>query len=196
MSKCFKFLNVKNHQILSNEIYDYLNKRTNLLSTPQLCFIDLDVKDVIKNVRSVRKFLATHKLVAKRLIIIMVPPGKTQDLHFDKHFDRLEPYVRILWPIRNCQGSTTKFFNSDPAKANLYYLKNKIPYYGTGDRLTSRMIDQFELTQPLVFDSGVAHSVHTASDATKYRISFSIGFDEDLEISQSVDSWSNFYSEI
>ena len=194
MSKCFKFLNVKNHQILSNEIYDYLGKRTKLLSNSQpIFFTDLDVKDVIKNVRSVRKFLATHKLVAKRLIIIMVPPGnQTQDLHFD----RLEPYVRILWPIRNCQGSTTKFFNSDPAKANLYYLKNKIPYYDTGDRLTSRMIDQFELTQPLVFDSGVAHSVHTASDATKYRISFSIGFDEDLEISQSVDSWSNFYSEI
>ena len=194
MKSVYKFLNISNYEKLSNEVYDYLSKRTTLLSDPRpIFFTDLDVKDVIKNVRSVRAFLARHKLVAKRFMIIIVPPGnQTQNLHFD----RLEPYVRILWPIRNCQGSTTKFFNSDPAKSRLAYLENKIPYYDPSDFLTSRMIDQFKLTQPLVFDSGVAHSIHTASDVTKHRISFSIGFDEDLEISQSVDSWSDFYSEI
>ena len=194
MKSIYKFLNIKNHEKLSNEVYDYLNKRTKLLSAPQpIFFSDLDVKDVIKNVKSVREFLTKHKLVAKRFMVIIVAPGnQTQNLHFD----RLEPYVRILWPIRNCQGSTTKFFNSDPAKAQIAYLKNKIPYYDPGDFTTSCVIDQFELTQPLAFDSGVAHSVHTASDVTKHRISFSIGFEENLKISQSVDSWSNFHSEI
>ena len=128
MKSIYKFLNISNHKKLSEEVYDYLGKRTKLLSNSQpIFFTDLDVKDVIKNVRSVREFLARHNLVAKRFMIIMVPPGnQTQNLHFD----RLEPYVRILWPIRNCQSSTTKFFNSDPAKANLYYLKNKIPSLG------------------------------------------------------------------
>ena len=194
MKSIYKFLNISNHKKLSEEVYDYLGKRTKLLSNSQpIFFTDLDVKDVIKNIRSVREFLARHNLVAKRFMIIMVPPdNQTQNLHFD----RLEPYVRILWPIRNCQSSTTKFFNSDPAKARIEYLENKIPYYVPGDFLTSSKIDQFKLTQPLVFDSSVAHSVHTTSDVTKTRISFSIGFEENLEISQSVDSWSNFHSEI
>jgi len=194
MSKCFKFLNVKNHQILSDEVYDYLNKRTNLLSVPQpLFFNELNVKDILKNVKSVREFLTKNNLVAKRFIVIIVPPSDQPD---NLHFDRLEPYVRILWPIRNCKKSVTKFFDADPAKAQIEYLDNNIPYYGFNHVDNLRMIDKFELKSPLVFDSGVAHSVHPAPNATKARISFSIGFDEDLEISQSVDSWSDFYSEI
>ena len=124
---------------------------------------------------------------------IIVPPG---DQINNLHFDRLEPYVRILWPIRNCEKSVTKFFDADPALVQIEYLENNIPYYGVYDMKNLRMIDQFELSSPLVFDSGIAHSVHPAPNATKTRISFSIGFDEDLEISQSVDSWSDFYSEI
>ena len=124
---------------------------------------------------------------------IIVPPG---DQINNLHFDRLEPYVRILWPIRNCEKSVTKFFDADPALVQIEYLENNIPYYGVYDMKNLRMIDQFELSSPFVFDSGIAHSVHPAPNATKARISFSIGFDEDLEISQSVDSWSNFYSEI
>lgn len=194
MSKCFKFLNVKNYQTLSNEVYDYLNKRTNLLSTVQpLFFNELNVKDVLKNVKSVRELLTKNNLVAKRFIIIIVPPSHQPN---NLHFDRLEPYVRILWPIRNCEKSVTKFFDADPALVQIEYLENKIPYYGIYDMENLRMIDKFELKSPLVFDSGIAHSVHPAPNSTKTRISFSIGFDEDLEISQSVDRWSNFYSEI
>jgi hypothetical protein len=194
MSTCFKFLDVKNYQILGNEVYDYLNKRTNLLRTPQpLFFNELDVKDVRKNVKSVREWLTKNRLVAKRFIVIIVPPGNQPD---NLHFDRLVPYVRILWPIRNCENSVTKFFNADPANAQIAYLENNIPYYRVDEFANLRMIDQFELSSPLVFDSGIAHSVHPAPNATKTRISFSIGFDEDLQISQSVDRWSNFYSEI
>jgi len=194
MKSIHKFLNIRNYEKLSHEVYDYLNKRTNLLSAPQPPFFnELNVKDILKNVKSVREFLTKNNLVAKRFIVIIVPPGNQPD---NLHFDRLAPYVRILWPIRNCEKSVTKFFDADPAKAHIEYLENKIPYYYPGDLVVSSMIDQFELTQPLVFDSGVAHNVHPAPNATKARISFSIGFDEDLEISQSVDSWSNFYSEI
>ena len=194
MSKCFKFLNITNHEKLSDEVYDYLNKRTNLLSTVQpLFFNELNVKDVLKNVKSVRELLTKNNLVAKRFMVIIVPPSNQLD---NLHFDRLEPYVRILWPIRNCKKSVTKFFDADPALVKIEYLENNIPYYGVYDAANLRMIDKFELKSPLVFDSGIAHNVHPAPNSTKARISFSIGFDEDLEISQSVDSWSDFYSEI
>jgi hypothetical protein len=73
----------------------------------------------------------------------------------------------------------------DTEKATNYF------YQIVGDQTWS-LIHEFELVQPVLIDVSVAHEVHTAPDAIDYRISFTMGFDQDLPISKTINAWSEF----
>ena len=194
MNTIYKFLNIKDHHIVSEQMFAFVRDHSGLLVLNPQFWTDLDVKTVLHHVPALSKLLKRNSLTPKQIAVIIVNPDNETDIHTDT----LEPYVRILWPVKNCAGSRTKFYDiprsflkvEPPGKAS-----TNIACYPTVDR-DWRFIGEVELTSPIVFDGSTAHAVHCAPrpyavpvHTDWFRITFTVGFDKTLPISTSVSAW-------
>ena len=191
MKLVYKFYDVENHQAISDEVYDYVVNHTDILKPREpIFFNDVDIFSMLKHTPLLAEFLQQQSLIAKQIAVAVVMPGANSHLHVDT----IDPYVRLLWPVRNCAGTCTKFY--DVPRECLELVHNTAGasniYYNIIGQQEWLSLGEIELTQPVVFDASVAHIVHSAPDATKPRISFTMGFDRDLPISKSVRSWFGF----
>ena len=195
MNKIWKYLDIDAHQAISDEVYQYLADHTDALLGEQY-FVDQSIHHMLRHCPLLTEFLNKNNLFPKRLATIVCLSHDEINIH--KDFDGEDPYVRILWPVKNCQGSKTKFWKV-PSDAGQLTTGG----YGTrdGPGITSiafpknydyEVIDEFELSSPLVFDGTYAHSIHPNPDLSGPRVSFTIGFDQDLPISKSIKAWFGF----
>jgi hypothetical protein len=192
MQPIWKFLEIDDHQAISDEVYQYMLDHTSMLDNHLTTFYnEMDIFQVLNYTPSLRKFLSDHGLVPEFIAIIIVLPSDHPD---NLHADQLTPYVRLLWPVKNCLGSVTKFhdISRDLFREEADKWASTSAYYRPTVKKDWPVIDQFELTQPLVFDVSVAHEICAAPNTTEPRISFTIGFDRDLPISKSVKAWFGF----
>jgi hypothetical protein len=194
MTTPYKFLNVKDHHIISEQMFAFIRDHSGLLILDPQFWTDLDVKTVLHHVPALSKLLKRNSLTPKQIAVIIVDPDPDVVIHTDT----LEPYVRILWPVKNCEGSRTKFYDiprsflkvEPPGKAS-----TNIACYPTVDR-DWRFLGEVELTSPIVFDGSIAHAVHCAPrpyavpvHTDWFRITFTVGFDKTLPISTLVSAW-------
>jgi hypothetical protein len=191
MKLVYKFYDVKNHQAIGDEVYNFVVNHSNILTPSRpVYFNDVSIPDMLTHTPMLVDFLQQSSLVPKQIAVIVVAPGAKLQLHVDT----ADPYVRILWPVKNCAGARTKFY--DVPREYLELERNSRDssniYYGITEQREWPSLGEIELTQPVIFDASVAHEVLPAPDATEHRISFTIGFDRDLPISKSVKSWFGF----
>jgi len=202
MTKPYKFLNIPDHEQVSQEVLAFLEQHTDLINACPQFWNPLEIKSVLRHVPSLMRFLKQHKLLPVEMVAIIFDPATT---YTRIHADPLETYVRILWPVKNCPGSVTKFYDipkelltegtetdwKDPSKVHLDHYTNvdQGVWYPPLDREWLPM-DQVELLAPIAFDGSVPHSVHPAP-GMDIRISFTIFFDKNLPISKSIDAWDN-----
>jgi hypothetical protein len=190
MRPIYKFLEVDNFHAISDEVYNYVVNHTDILKSQEpVFFTDTDVQHALEHVPLLSDFLNQRLLIPTKFSIIVVPANMDPYLHVDTK----DAFVRILWPVRNCKGSRTKFYDIPRKYLKLSRLPNEgVIYYDIIKQHNWEQVDEFELSAPLIFDASVAHAVHPAPDATGHRISFSLGFDRELPISQSVNAWFEF----
>ena len=186
MNKIFKFLDVDNHVQISNEVYGYIVAHTQVLDLANV-FVDQHIDHMLSCCTQLNAFLSAHSLVPNRLATIVCAGSLEIEMHRDN--DGQAPYVRILWPVRNCQGSKTKIWAVPKDSGTLMLDTNGIVYTGFSGDQKRIQLDEFELSQPVLFNASCAHSVHPAPGSTQTRISFTMGFDRDLPISKSIDAW-------
>jgi hypothetical protein len=191
MKLVYKFLDVNNFQTISDEVYDYVVNCTEILQSIHPTFYtDVNIPHILKHSPSLREFLDQKFLMPDLISVIVVPPWEIPYTHVDY----IDPYVRMLWPVRNCAGSRTKFYDV-PKEFLKLTADSKVStntYYHITEKRDWPLLGEVELIQPIVFDSSIAHAVHPAPDATEHRISFTLGFDKDLPISKSVKAWFGF----
>jgi hypothetical protein len=213
MQKPFKFLNILNHEQVSQEILLFLEHHTDLINDCPQFWNPVEIKKVLQHVPSLKKFLARYRLMPVQMSVVIFDPAT---MYTRIHSDPLETYVRILWPVKNCLGSFTKFYDvpkefliegtqnnwKDPDKNNLDHYTNieQGVYYATLDREWTE-IDQYELSAPIAFNGAVPHGVNPgpgnasprdhASVHQDFRISFTVLFDQNLPISKSIDAWTD-----
>jgi hypothetical protein len=191
MKLVYKFYDVDNYQAISDEVYDYVVNHTETLkSKTPVFFNDVDVFHMVKHTPMFTKFLQQHSLIPKQIAVVVVLPNALPDLHVDT----IDPYVRLLWPVKNCTGARTKFYDVPRECLKLEHNTRGSSniYYTIIEQRDWASLGEVELTQPVIFDASVAHEVHPAPNATEPRISFTIGFDRDLPISKSIKAWFGF----
>jgi hypothetical protein len=192
MRPIWRFLEVDNHQAISDQVYEYIINHTDILNPKHqpVFYTDVVVPHILKHSPLLRDFLDQRFLVPSYISIVVVPAYEVPYIHVDYS----DPYVRLLWPVKNCAGSRTKMYdipkeflvlNSDP-------IASTNTYYDITEERDWPVLAEIELLQPVVLDVSVAHAVHPAPDATGHRVSFTIGFDKDLPISKSVKAWFGF----
>jgi len=191
MKLVYKFYDVENHQAIGDEVYNYVVNHLDILtSRSPVYFNDVSIPSMLTHTPILVDFLKQSSLVPKQIAVVVVAPGKQLELHVDT----VDPYVRLLWPVKNCTGARTKFYDVPREYLKLEHnVKDSSNiYYGITEQREWPSLGEIELTQPVIFDASVAHEVLPAPDATEHRISFTIGFDRDLPISKSVKAWFGF----
>jgi hypothetical protein len=198
MTTIYKFLNVENHHVISEQMFAYIRDHSGLLvlNPPPQFWTDLDIKTVLHHVPELRKLLKRNSLTPQQIAVIIINPDGYP--HDELHVDKLDPYVRMLWPVKNCAGSRTKFYDvprsflrvDPPGKDS-----TNEAFYPTVER-DWRFLGEVELSSPIVFDASIAHSVHCAphpyavpAHTDWFRITFTVGFDRSLPISNLVSAW-------
>ena len=189
MRPVYKFLDVDNHQEISDEVYEYIVDHTDAILNKDY-FNDQSIHHMLSHCPLLVEFLNSRYLVPERLATIVC--SNTDKIHMHKDNDGADPYIRILWPVRNCQGSKTKIWRVPDGAGSLTSDSDGILFVDFPPNQECELIDEFELSSPLVFDASCAHSVHPNTDLTGHRISFTIGFDKNLPISKSIKAWFGF----
>ena len=193
MSSIYKFLNVDNHQVISDEIYNFVLNHSDLLGDDaKFLFSLMDIDDMLMHTPLLKKFLDEKSLQPTVIGIVVTHADSPSNLHVDYVDNPNTTYIRMLWPVRNCHDSRTIFYNVPNECIQLIEQPNGKPYYSIPDDQKLEYADEFQLTSPLVFDVSVAHEVVPAPDTTQHRISCSIGFDRNLAVSKSLEAWNDF----
>ena len=191
MSSIWRYLNIDNHQLIGDEMYNYLANHTDSLEHRTLSYYyETDGRQILRHCPLLVQFLKERDLDPVVLGIIICSAQRKLGLHIDR--DGADPWVRILWPVRNCQGSRTQFWRVPEGSGELMSNSDNLKYTSFPDHQVKELIDEFELTAPVVMNASVPHSVEANPDLEDIRISFTIGFDRDLPVSKSVKAWFGF----
>jgi hypothetical protein len=193
MSSIYKFLNVDNHQVVSDELYNFVLSHPKLWdSEEKFFFYHLDVAEVLVHTPLLQKFLSEKFLHPTVMGIVITHADSPSNLHVDYVDENTTSYIRMLWPVRNCHGSKTVFRNVPAESMELVEQPDGKRYYNIPTDQHWDCLGEFELTAPVLFNVVVPHEIVPAPNATQHRISCSIGFDRDLAISKSFDAWNGF----
>ena len=169
----YKPLDIPNFELISNKVFDYVQTNTDILLGDAF-WNWTNAQQVLTLIPELRTTLDRLNLVVDQISIIKTKPRSNLRVHID--YDK-EP--RILWPIRNCQGSYTKFFDVDPSNIlEQRGIKNDI-YYLILDPEKATLIDTLELTQPVMFKPWIAHGVWTNPECDEPRLTMTIKFKND-----------------
>jgi hypothetical protein len=188
-----KFLDIDNHQIISDEIYNFVSNHTDLLNSEEkFCFHDVDVANTLKHTPLLQKFLKEKLLQPTMIGIVVTHADSPSNLHADFVNILTATYIRILWPVKNCHGSRTVFYDVPKEHLKVVDQPNGKKYYSVPTDQDWAYLNEFELSSPVVFDTIVPHEVVPAPNSTDHRISCSIGFNKDLLLSKSFDAWNKF----
>jgi len=166
----YKFIDIPEHSLISDKVYNYVLNNTDII-TSNAIWNWTNQQEVLRVVPELKISMDNLQLEVERISIIKATPRATIRIHID--YDK-EP--RMLWPIKNCQGSYTKFFKVDPANIiEQRGVKNDIYYLITKPELAEQL-DSLELVAPVMFKPWIAHGVWTNPDCAEHRLTMTIKF--------------------
>ena len=166
--KCYKKLDIPNHSLISDQMYDFVVNKTTILQK-NIFWTYVNAHQVFDQIPDLKTISDSLKIDVDAIAVIWAPPGLEGAIHIDYGRD-----MRILWPIKNCEGSYTRFFKVDPSHVKVARLPNNEPYYEITQPEPYEVLDELELTQPVVFDSSIAHGIYTNPGCTEPRLTFTI----------------------
>jgi hypothetical protein len=171
----YKHLQVPQHTLISEKLYWYIKDCTQVLEEKQF-WNDLSVEDVLIAVPELKEYVDSQHLEIAQISAIYVEPNTQDNIHIDFNTD-----IRILWPVKNCEGSYTRFFNIDPKNVQTRRLSNGVWYKRISQKPPYTQIGEVEVISPILFNPGVAHSVITNPKCNDSRLTVTIRFTTSID---------------
>jgi hypothetical protein len=147
--KCYVELPCDNVKIISDQIYQFVKEKTDILNTTAYGWHFIDCEKLIKDVPELIDFFKQHKLIPRHAAITII----TDNTHLARHIDEQPVIAKINFPVSNTTGW-----------ANRWYINNE---------LVAELLD---MAQPIVFNSQIEHSVEQTTTAEVPRIVASFTF--------------------
>ena len=182
MTQTHKFLDISNHRAISDAVYDYVVNHTEILKNP-VFWNWLDADGVLQHIPALAQWFENQNVKPTVMALIYVEYPAFDLTHIDE-----DPSLRVLWPIRNCEGSHTIFYKIDQKYFRKIF-KDGATYYHLRFGAPRETIDFVELTQPVVFNPTVPHNIVLNRELDSPRLSLTIGFDNADPHSVSMDAW-------
>ena len=101
-------------------------------------------------------------------VLINAMGNSVGKIHID-HRPHDDNVLAINIPLINCDNAVTEFWNTTE-QTEISYTFHGYPYIGF-KRKTCTKVDQFILTEPVIFRTDVPHSVNNYSDTPRLAIS-------------------------
>ena len=184
MTKIFQYLEIKDHELISEKLYQYVLDHTAILEN-KVKWNTLEVGHVLEHVpelaESVKKLIPGSIWSPNKFIwtiaIFYVPAKFAGGIHIDIN----ELTYRLLWPVHNCRGSYTKFF--DLNGNNIVEKVNGVDgtYLEIEEKYPLIEIEKAETCAPLIFHIKTPHGIYTNPEFDGPRLTATIGFEYPLE---------------
>ena len=147
--KYFVELPCDNVEIISAEIYKFLETNTDLINSDKVGWNFIDCTALLSSAPTLMEFFKTYKLIPRHAAITIV----SDDTHLPKHVDELPVLAKINFPVINTQGWANRWYENDQLVAELLDMK-----------------------LPTAFNSQVLHSVEKTTAIRLPRIIASFTF--------------------
>jgi hypothetical protein len=156
--KYFVELPCDNVEVISAEIYKFLETDTDLINLGKFGWNFIDCKQLLSAAPLLLQFFKEYNLIPRHAAITMV----ADDTHLPKHIDELPVVAKINFPVINAQGWANRWYENDQMVAELLDMK-----------------------LPIAFNSQVVHSVEKTTATILPRIIASFTFhNEPLKLLQ------------
>lgn len=113
-------------------------------------------------------------LKISRAVLIQVAPNAQGRIHTDYRPEGFSLALNI--PLENCEHSITSMWDASEQETEIRYTTNNSPYHYY-DPEKCKKITEFCLTQPVLFDTSLPHSVDNSSNC--WRRAISLRFEPD-----------------
>jgi len=136
-----------NVKIISEQIYQFVKEKTDILSTAIYGWHFIDCTGLLDAAPDLLAYFKTNKLVPRHAAVTIV----TDSTHLPRHIDELPVIAKINFPVINTMGWANRWYSNDTIVAEL-----------------------LDMTQPIVFNSQIEHSVEktTATEVPRIVASF------------------------
>lgn len=161
--------------IAAAKLHDYVKTHTDILVREHTVNV-IDIGDVIQHVPELVDFFAQHSVTPRSGFFLYSKPSEPLPPHVDYGKPK-----RFLFPVFNCQGSITEFYKAADDEIVLATLRNGDKFYNVKIAPPYTILEQFELTQPVVIDTGIPHGVSRNCSNDACRISFTVATNELLD---------------
>ena len=144
--KCYVEFPCNDIEIISAKIYDFLKKHAD---TTKFGWQFIDCKSVLKQVPELMSFFKGHDLLPRHAAITIIETNE----HLARHIDELPVIAKLNLPVINTKGWV-----------NRWYVNNKV------------IAEYADMTNPIIFNSQIEHSVEKIAPEHMPRIVASFTF--------------------
>lgn len=170
----YKYLNL-DCTIVSNKLKEYLSNNPKFLDESVMAaWRNANAADVLEKVPELQD-LFNPLNIRIRYLAFFVSSVMFGKIHIDADE---KSKCRINIPVLNCENTETRFFKTPDTPVKIFQ-PDGIPLWDF-DPSSCIHVDQFYLTQPVVFRNTEPHQV-VSNNIGKTRVSCTIGFHEDIE---------------
>lgn len=147
--KCYVELPCSNVKAISEQIYQFLLENTDILNTTTYGWHFIDCNMLLNSAPDLLDYFKTNKLVPRHAAVTVV----TDSTHLARHIDEKPVIAKINFPVINTTGWANRWYSNDIMIAEL-----------------------LDMTQPIVFNSQIEHSVERTTAIKVPRIVASFTF--------------------
>jgi len=171
MRRIYKFLDVDQQQLISDKLYQYVTENSELFN--RWGWTTANAESVLDFVPELEEELA--KVIKSKINMITIlrwEPLVNGPVHLDtgKHIHR------VLWPVINCAGSYTKFYDTNGNKIRRH--QGRESYLEPERKFPLKEIESIELLRPMVFNTKICHGAVINPKCLEPRITCTIGFEK------------------
>ena len=170
--RCYRMLDVPNYKVISNKFDNFLIHHTDFLyraldSEYPMKWDFLDTEKLEPYIPELFDYLKQNNIDIFFLAAIGIRSCSVVGTHVDT-VDK-NSSVRIIWPVSNCEHSLIYFYEAEKKyykrKFSETWISDSKPpedsdtgYYDV-EGGPHKIIDQITLTQPIIIDTSIPHSV-------------------------------------
>jgi len=166
--KCFKKIEIKNWELIAKKISLFIDT-TDILKK-KYSWNTVDTSSILSRVPELQTAFEKYNLIIKTSAIIYRSPLYQGGIHIDSGVG-----IRALIPIKNCEGSYTKFFEIDQSKIEIKYGKDGDKFFHIPQQSVLKEIGSIETVEPFMFNPQIPHGVYTNRNLEP-RLTFTVGF--------------------
>ena len=165
-------LDCPQQSIISDKVIDWLKTHSVFFENKKFpLWNKIDTVTLLKEVPEISEYFRSLGLKIREVAITVINQHKDVDLHIDE----FPVTAKVNFPILNTKNTFNQWY--EVPKVILQTQKPMINQFGTAyynlqnvDLSKCKKIDEFELLQPVVFNSQIPHRIHITPDATLPRL--------------------------